>query len=396
MQPAPENDLKLPVPDAISAAHSRDVARHIRACIRDAGGEIGFGEYMQMALYASGLGYYAAGARKFGAEGDFVTAPEISDLFGRVVADQSAEVLSQIRNGYVLEIGAGTGALAASMLRRLSERNCLPEKYLILEISADLQERQQVRLRDEIPDLVSRIVWLDSLPLQFSGVIVANEVVDALPVERFICSDGQYQQCTVRDIGDRFAWSQRPAADILRLEIKRIEADIGRTLEDGYASEVSLACGSWLSDLQRSLQRGFIFLIDYGVSRHEYYAPDRSNGWLRCHYRHHAHDNPFIHAGIQDLTTWVDFTAVADAAARSGLKIAGYATQAHFLLGGGLQDSLDGFTELSVEQQVRITREVKLLTLPGEMGENFKCMGLSKGNIVTPTAFSIVDRRHAL
>lgn len=391
-----ENTLKLPAPDADSAAHSHKVALHIRQRIAAAGGDIGFGEYMQLALYASGLGYYVAGARKFGADGDFVTAPEISVLFGRILADQVAGVLGQVSAGQVLEIGAGTGALAVTMLRRLSELGCLPEKYLILEISADLQERQQQRLQEEIPDFVSRVAWLDRFPQQFCGAMIANEVIDALPVERFRCSDGNYQQCTVRHVDGRFTWGALPATDKLADAIRKVEQDIDRTLEDGYVSELALAVPPWLAELQQCLQSGFIFLFDYGVSRREYYAEDRNSGWLRCHYRHRAHDDPFIYPGIQDLTAWVDFTAVADAAAQNGLRLAGYVSQAQFLLGGGLQESLEGFTELSIERQARISREVKMLTLPGEMGENFKCMGLSKGNIVTPGAFSRADRRHAL
>lgn len=391
-----ENTLKLPTPDAVSAAHSHEVALHIRQKIEGAGGDIGFGEYMQLALYASGLGYYAAGARKFGADGDFVTAPEISALFGRILADQAVGVLRQVSAGQVLEIGAGTGALASTVLRRLAEHDCLPDEYLILEISADLQQRQQKRLREEIPEIASRVTWLDGMPQQFSGVIIANEVLDALPVERFRCRDGHYQQCTVRNAQGGFAWGHAPAKGNLGDAIRRVEQDLGRTLEDGYVSELSLAIKPWLAELQQCLQSGFIFLFDYGVSRREYYAADRNNGWLRCHYRHHAHDDPFVYPGIQDLTAWVDFTAVAEAAMQNGLQIAGYVTQAHFLLGGGLQESLKGFIDLPVEQQARISREVKLLTLPGEMGENFKCMGLSKGNIDTPAAFANADRRHTL
>ncbi len=282
------------------------------------------------------------------------------------------------------------------MLERLSELEMLPRHYFILEVSADLRERQAQRLQAEVPHLAGRVVWLSELPTGFRGVIVANEVADALPVERFVKRKGRYLQCRVATENAGFAWRHAAAPGNLQTAISHIEEQIGWPLADDYESEVSLGLNFWIGDLNRSLQIGFIFLFDYGVSRREYYAEDRSHGWLRCHFRHHVHDDPLILPGIQDITAWVDFTSVAEAGSKAGMSVAGYVSQAHFLLGGGLEEELAGFTTLSVETQLELSRQVKLLTLPAEMGENFKCMGLSHGDIETPPAFALSDRRHSL
>jgi SAM-dependent MidA family methyltransferase len=388
--------LQLPAPEAASARHSERVTAHIQERIRASGGDISFAEFMQYALYAPGLGYYSAGARKFGAAGDFVTAPEVSPLFGRLLATQCAHVLQQVADGQVLEPGAGSGALAVDLLRRLKESDALPDRYLILEVSADLAERQQDRLRREIPDLFDRVVWLPELPRKFSGVVVANEVADALPVERFLKSDGQYFQYRVASEGNGFVWRRRVARENLRTAIRNIEEALDRPFADGYESEVSLGLGAWIRDLANVLDRGFIFLFDYGASRREIYAAERRTGWLRCHFRHRAHDDPLVFPGIQDLTTWVDFTAVAEAAAGAGMTIAGFVTQAQFLIAAGLENELAEFTSLPSRRQLALSREIKLLTLPTEMGENFKCLGMSCGKITSPPAFANVDLQHAL
>ncbi len=386
----------LPQPDASGAAHSERVAAFIRGEIEAAGGSLSFAEFMQHALYAPGLGYYAAGATKFGAAGDFVTAPEVSPLFGRVLARQCAEVLSAVKEASILEFGAGTGRLALDLLRALAERDSLPAHYDIVEVSADLRERQEALLRDQAPDLLSVVRWLDEPPQRHRGVIVANEVIDALPVERFRRKSQGVEQLRVVSQDDRFETRYAAAPALLENAVIEIEEQIGRQLPDGYASDVSLGLPGWVRDITAALEIGVAFMLDYGVSRREYYAPERSAGWLRCHFRHHAHNDPLILVGIQDLTAWVDFTAVADAGVRAGLDVAGYTSQAQFLLGGGLEAELGDFSKLSTATRLDVSRQVKILTLPGEMGEHFKCMALRRGAVPVPSAFDATDRTHAL
>ena len=386
----------LPHPDADSERHSRRVAEHIADRIRQAGGSLSFAEYMQEALYAPGLGYYSAGSRKFGPGGDFVTAPEISPLFGHVIARQAAPVLAAMGGGDIFEPGAGTGALAVSLLGKLDELGSLPNRYLILEVAADLAERQRQLIEAELPAHVDRVHWISELPQGFSGLVVANEVLDALPVERFRMVKGRVEQLRVGLTGEGFGWLAAPAPELLASSVAEIEADIGRRLEDGFESELSLGLAGWVGDLAASLRRALVLLIDYGVSRREYYAPDRSSGWLRCHFRHCAHDDPLLYPGIQDLTAWVDFSAAANAAATHGLQVAGFVSQAHWLLGGGLEAELRDFAEHPAETRVRLSSQVKLLTLPAEMGENFKCLALTTGDIETPAVFAEYDRAHLL
>lgn len=389
--------LSLPQPDALSHEHSNKVASWIRERIADAGGEISFAEYMQHCLYAPGLGYYSAGSTKFGEAGDFVTAPEVSSIFGAVLARQCADVLAQIATPAILEIGAGSGKLAVDLLRSLNDAGSVPEGgYQVLEVSADLRARQEQKLRDELPELADRVTWLDQLPQDFSGVVIANEVLDALPVERFVRRESGVRQVCVTVDGDSFVLVERDAADALRKAVEQVEVSLGHELAPGYASEVCLAAPHWIADTAASLRHGLVFLFDYGVGRREYYAGERAGGWLRCHFRHHAHDDPLILPGIQDLTSWVDFTSVADAALDNGLEVAGFVAQAQFLIGGGLDKVLANFAELPTEAQLRMSAEIKLLTLPAEMGENFKCLGLARGDIATPGGFLLADRTTSL
>lgn len=391
-----EQRLSLPEPDAESAAHSARVADFLREQISAAGGTISFAEYMHHALYAPGLGYYSAGSAKFGPSGDFVTAPEVSPVFGGVLARQCANVLARVDSPSILEFGAGSGRLAVDVLRKLADLDVLPERYLILEVSADLRERQETLLRQEIPELIEKVAWLDRLPGEHRGVVIANEVLDALPVERFVRrADGIMQICAA-DNGGKFDATETAAPPPLESAVLEIEQSLGERLADGYVSEVSLAARPWVQELAKILQQGVVFLFDYGVSRREYYAAERSDGWLRCHFRHHAHNDPFILPGIQDLTAWVDFSAVATAAVDNGLDVAGYVTQAHFLVGGGLDAELAEFSELPIDAQLKLSGQVKLLTLPGEMGENFKCLGLSRGVAEQLDAFTFADRTTSL
>ena len=386
----------LPKADAESASHSTRVAEFLREKIATAGGPISFAEYMHHALYAPGLGYYSAGTTKFGEAGDFVTAPEVSPVFGRVLARQCAEVMAEIDSPSILEFGAGSGRLAADMLRKLADLDVLPESYLILEVSADLRERQESLFQSEIPELADRVTWLRQLPTEHCGVIIANEVLDALPVERFIRRrEGVAQLCVATD-GNAFVPGERDAPDNLVAAVTAIEEALGQPLPPGFASEVCLAAPPWVADLAHTLREGMAFLFDYGVSRREYYAAERTGGWLRCHFRHHAHQDPLIWPGIQDLTSWVDFSTIAEAGVASGLHIAGFVTQAQFLIGGGLDKELADFPELPIDTQLKLSGQVKLLTLPGEMGENFKCLGLSRGAVTPPSSFSFTDRTASL
>jgi SAM-dependent MidA family methyltransferase len=351
---------------------------------------------MQHALYAPGLGYYAAGSTKFGAAGDFVTAPEVSSVFGHVLARQCAEVLGEVQGGAILEYGAGSGKLARDVLEALARLDALPECYEILEVSADLQERQSQYLSKEIPDLVSRVSWLDSPPANHTGVIIANEVLDALPVERFVRSAAGIKQLRVVIHDDGFGVAEASAPAMLSEAVLAIEDELGESLPSGYVSDISLGLPAWISDMSASLERGVAFLFDYGIARNEYYAPERSGGWLRCHFRHHVHDNPLILIGIQDLTAWVDFSAVAAAALDSRLDVAGYTAQAQFLIGGGLDAETQDFASLPLSSQIELSAQIKTLTLPGEMGEHFKCVALRRGNVGAPSAFNLADRAHTL
>ncbi len=386
----------LPRPDPPSLEQSRRVAEYIGQRIDEAGGSISFAEFMHHALYAPGLGYYTAGATKFGEEGDYVTAPEVSSIFGRVLARQCADVLEQVQDGAILEYGAGSGKLAVDMLEALARRGALPSKYLILEVSPDLRERQQVCVCENLPLYADLVEWVDDIPDRLRGVIVANEVLDSIPVERFVRRDAGVMQLRVVVDGDGFGFTEAPAPDNLRRYVTVVEKELGRRLPDGYTSEVCLATSPWIGGMSHALREGVAFLFDYGVSRREYYAPERADGWLRCHFRHRVHDNPLILPGIQDLTAWVDFSSVAGAAVAQGFDIAGYSAQAQFLMAGGLDEEMREISSLPLEDQVRLSQQVKTLTLPGEMGERFKCIALRKGHVAKPAAFGLADRTHTL
>jgi SAM-dependent MidA family methyltransferase len=387
----------LPQPDETSRDHSQRCAEYLRARIRDAGGSLSFCEFMQEVLYAPGLGYYVAGAAKFGRAGDFVTAPEISPLFGRVIARISAEVLDGLRGGDILEFGAGSGQLAVEMLRRLDSLGRLPDRYSILEVSPDLRERQSRLIRTEVPELADRVCWLEQWPHAHRGVIVANEVLDALPVEIFRIDDGDHvRQLRVRQSEQGLAWTDAPAPAGLSAAVAAIEAAIGRRFEKGFVSEFAPLLSPWVMSMCACLERGVALLFDYGASRREYYAPGRSRGWLRCHFRHHAHDDPLILPGIQDLSCWVDFSAAASAAVDAGARIAFYLPQSGFLLAGGLLDEIAAQAATTERERVELATQAKTLTLPGEMGERFKCLGLARDFELLPPSLSILDRTHTL
>lgn len=380
----------LPVPSPDALAHSQRVTTHLQSLIDDAGGWIPFSRYMEAALYAPGLGYYAAGAMKFGAAGDFVTAPEMTPLFGRTLAQTVAPVLAET-GGEVLELGAGSGRLAADLLGELERLGALPARYSILEVSADLRQRQQETLAREQPQRIDRVQWLDALPAHFNGVILGNEVLDALPVEWVHWTDaGPRVRGVVRE-GDGFAWQDRPIAD----PVLRTRAEALDRVPD-YLSEINLAAEGLIAALAGCLDRGLILMIDYGFSAAEYYHPQRHMGTLRAHYRHHALDDPFYLPGLCDLTAHVDFSAVARAGMASGLTLAGFTSQAGFLLNSGLTELLMQTPPTDAAAYLPQANAVQRLVSPAEMGELFKVIGLTKGGIAPLAGFARGDRQHTL
>ena len=395
-----EYAFSLPQPDAVSAAHSERCADYIRERIRDAGGSISFAEFMHYALYAPGLGYYSAGSRKFGAAGDFVTAPELGSVFARCVARPLAAVGAALGEWDLLEIGAGTGALAAELLEALGPEHA-PRRYLILERSADLRAVQQQRLAGLAPRLRAAVTWLAEPPEKdWDGVLLANEVLDALPVERFrIASDG-LEQLGVElgaELGEDVPrWTARPAPEALARELRRrLGPELDR-LGPGYVSELCTLLAPWLERVTAGLRRGLALLIDYGYPRREYYRPERADGTLVCHYRHRAHGDPFWWPGLQDLSAFVDFTAVAEAGVDAGLELLGYTSQAQFLIACGLEEVLAGLAELPQRARLERAREVRELTLPGAMGERFQCMALGRGLEKPLRGFDGIDLGHRL
>ena len=378
----------LPAPAAEALAHSRRLAEHIREAIGAARGLLPFSRYMELVLYAPGLGYYSAGARKFGAGGDFVTAPELSPLFSRCVARQCAEVFDAVPQASILELGAGSGVMAAEILLELQRLQKLPAEYLILEVSADLKERQRLTLASKATALASRVKWLDAMPERFSGVILGNEVLDALAVERFMKTPGGHDEFCVSVSGEGFTWATRPAGEQLAAVLSAFETTLTKPLANGYVSEICLNARPLVSSLADSLERGALLLMDYGYPRAAYYHPERSMGTLMCHYRQRAHADPFFYPGLQDITAHVDFTAVAEAGTSSGLELAGYTTQAHFLMALGIA-GLAG-------ADMKAAQQVKLLTLPEEMGERFKAIGFTKRLESTLSGFMLRDLSRSL
>ena len=363
----------LPLPSGEAKAHSDKLCGLIHQDIAAQGGWIPFSRFMELALYAPGLGYYSAGAHKFGAAGDFVTAPEISPLFGRILARQVAEAMAQSAP-HVIELGAGSGKLAADVLGELERLGCLPQSYAILEVSADLRERQQALLQERLPHLAARVHWLDALPENISGALIANEVLDALPVHLVHWKDGGMLERGVASAGRDFAWQERlPESPALLEAAQRI------SVPDGYLSEISLAARGLVGSLCERLDKGVLLFIDYGFGAGEYYHAQRAQGTLMCHYRHHAHDAPFFLPGLQDITAHVDFTAVAESAIDSGAHLLGYTTQAHFLINCGITELLQDTAPENLRAYLPLSAQLQKLTSPAEMGELFKVIALGKG-----------------
>ena len=387
----------LPPPPPEAQAQSERLESLIRDEIAVSGGRISFARYMALALYAPGLGYYSGGTRKFGQAGDFVTAPEISALFSRCLARQTAQVLAET-GGDMLEFGAGTGVMAADILTELESLGQLPERYAILELSGDLRARQQETVAAKVPHLVERVSWLNALPDPgFRGVVLANEVLDAMPVHRVLLEDGADKEIYVGWGEDGFEWiTGEPGEPRLTERFGIIRDAIGGRWQGRYESEVSLAADGWVNSVAEVLAEGAVFIIDYGFPRHEFYHPQRDRGTIMCHYRHRAHDDPLILPGLQDITAHVDFTAVAEAAVNAGLDVAGYTTQAYFLMATGLESLLNEIDPEDTERYFRATQQVKKLTLPSEMGELFKVIALTRGFDHPLMGYAFQDQRARL
>jgi SAM-dependent MidA family methyltransferase len=389
-------------PDDAAAGHSALARAHLMSEINAAGGWLAFERFMDLALYAPALGYYSGGAQKLGADGDFTTAPEVSRLFGACVAVQCAEVLSELRSGCVLEIGAGSGRLAADILARLETEGRLPERYSILEISADLRERQRAYLAQRLPHLLARVHWLDRPPEQpFEGVILANEVLDALPVARFrwresaVDESGVVDELGVAISGGQFIWEARPANAAMTRICRELSASGGRW-DESYTSEYCPRMGAWVKSVTQPLARGAVLWFDYGLPRAQYYLPERRDGTLVCHYRHRMSSDPFAHVGLQDITAWVDFTRVAEAGRDAGLELAGFTTQAHFLAGLGVDREMRLAAAGDENLFARLANQARQLLMPGEMGERFKAMACLRAMDMPLSGFKLLDLRHTL
>jgi len=380
----------LPPPDHAAAIHSKKLVNHLNK--RLAKRPLSFAEFMQEALYAPGLGYYQVGTHKLGQGGDFTTAPEISPFFGSCLAIQCAEILNNTSGKNILEFGAGTGKLAADILQQLKKLKQLPHRYFILEISPDLQQRQLTYFQQEHPELLQYIEWITELPCTFSGAMLANEVIDAMPVNIFHWDGKTLNEQYINRENDRFVWQLGTAsAEVRNAFIKIVNSVDIAQWQLPYQSEVNLYIPGWINSLNASLQDGAILLIDYGFTRQSYYHAERKQGTLMCHYQHQAHTNPLILLGLQDITAHVDFTAVIETASHVGLTLEGFVTQANFLLNTNLTDLMSS-QPLSLNEKTAIKR----LIMPNEMGEKFKVMGLSKNYVSPLKGFSLNDISHKL
>lgn len=390
-------DGALPRPDNADRQRSRDLTTYIVRYCEQQGGSIAFSEYMRMALYQPGLGYYSSGSHKFGQSGDFITAPEVSSLFSRCLARQIAQVFNQSAVSDVFEFGAGSGLMAADILLELERQHAVPVNYFILELSADLRQRQQRTIADKAPHLLARVNWLDALPQQsIDGVVIANELLDAMPVECFRINGDIVEQLRVSTRNGRLEAIYQCADDAVVEQVRTLEKRRGSAFPQGYCSEFNPAIQAWLASLYDLLGQALVLLIDYGYPVTEYYLDERDRGTLICHYQHRAHADPLWYPGLQDITAFVDFSAVAYAADEVGFDVSGYTTQAMFLMGCGLGELHQSLVTDDQQQQLQLSQQIKTLTLPSEMGERFKAMALSKQIELPLIGFSLQDYRNRL
>jgi len=384
-------NASLPIPSNEALAQSESLAHLIRTEMTANGGWLDFARYMHLALYAPGMGYYSGGLKKFGSGGDFVTAPEISPLFARTLARQAAEIVTMTR-GDILELGAGTGRLAVGLLQELAQLLALPGRYLILEVSAYLRDEQRRTLQAMLPaDIFARVGWLDTLPTSFRGLVLGNELLDALPVHVIRTSADGTQELGVTEAEGRFVWAPRKLTNPAVLDMLQ-----SLQLPDEYTTELCPAAAGLIASLADMLDEGAILLIDYGFPRREYYHAQRHQGTLICHYRHHAHDDPFLYPGLQDMTAHVDFTLAAETAMAHGLALKGYCGQAQFLINCGITELLTETSPHDLAAYAPVAAAAQKLLSPAEMGELFKVVAFGKRCEYPLMGFSSGDRSHTL
>jgi SAM-dependent MidA family methyltransferase len=374
-------------------AHNEAVLSYLREELQKAGGVISFARYMELALYAPGLGYYSSGSHKLGKRGDFVTAPEISPLFAKCLARQFIEILKNLPEGNILELGAGAGTFAKDVLLELEQAKRLPAHYFILETSADLRERQKHLLEACCPHLLSRVLWLDRLPENFKGIIFANEVLDALPFHCFRIENNTIKERCVTLQEGQLDWIiTDPLTPELKKSVEPLMAEF--SFPEEYESEINLLMPHWIKTLADILQEGVIVLFDYGFGRREYYHPERTTGTLRCYFQHRCHADPFLYAGLQDITANVEFTTLVESAFKAGLDLAGYTTQSSFLLDCSVTDFATA-PPFSM-QQYQQNQALKLLMLPSEMGSMIKAVAFTKNWDQRVRGFALFDKRKEL
>ncbi len=384
---------QMPTPSVEAYQHSEQLLTHICSEIKRHDGKITFAEYMNLALYTPQLGYYSGGLQKFGAQGDFVTAPEISPLFSQCLANQCQEILVNIQGGNILEIGAGSGQMAVDIILHLKTINAPLNYYYILELSADLKKRQQEKIMTHCPEFFDRVIWLETLSLfDFKGVILANELLDAMPVHQFKIYQNVLHEVEVIVKNNKIQYQISPTNSPQLLKHYH-----SQPWPMEYTSEINLHLNPWIKSLADILNTGVILIVDYGFPRHEYYHPDRSMGTLMCHYRHYAHHDPFLYPGLQDITAHVDFTAIAEAASEVGLDVLGYTSQVAFLLNTGLMTLVEKQRNTKIHKETLIHHHaIQTLTSPAEMGELFKVIALAKNFEQTLVGFKLMDRRYTL
>ncbi len=388
--------LDLPTPTTDEVTQSQKLSELIKQKIIDAGGWIDFELYMQLALYAPGLGYYSGGAEKFGEQGDFITSPEVSPLFAQTLAGPVSQLIKKIPDAKIIEFGAGSGKLAADILLALQKLGLLPEYYLIIELSAELQLRQRETIKRLAPGLLDRVQWLTELPDNSVNVIVlANEVLDAMPVQRFSIKNKKINQLGVEIVDSNLRLKYQAADANLTEKVKALGIDFD--IPDAeYCSEINLFIEPWLKSLSQCINKGAVYLIDYGYPRSEYYSQDRHMGTFLGYYRHRSIDAPLWYPGVQDLTAFVDFTEVAEAAIEHSFDVDGFTSQGNFLINSGLAELLENSQTDNEIQRLQLAQQMKTLSLPGEMGERFKVMALSKGLDENAPGFEVRDFRYRL
>ena len=396
MNPKTKSNPTLPEPDDQAKAHSAELTQRISKQLKRQQ-ELSFAQFMEMALYTPNLGYYTNSLPKIGRQGDFITAPEVSPIFSRCLARQAEQALKQLDTPNLVEFGAGRGVMARDILLELQDYPLT--HYYIIELSAHLREIQKQTLSQLPAELLDKVIWLDQLPTKpIEAVVLANEVLDAMPVERLKLEAGQalIAQVIFDDTTQKFDWHYVPITERkLQKFANALLKNIGTPPPKGYKTEINLNIKPWLASLSSFMAKGLVLLVDYGYSRTEYYQPARSMGTLRCHYQHLAHSNPFFYPGLQDITAHVDFTEVAESSFDAGFKVAGYTTQAHFLMGSGLLE-MSFAPDAPVTEQIHIAQQIKTLTLPDEMGENFKVIALTKQLDLSLMGFQLRDLRHLL